>query len=369
MRSLSAYVQSSRFAPLTRARRTGAGAIVVAAVAAIAPVARAETTVATVARPTPVNAFGGRLVWSAYDFTLRSYRLMTRFGGVIEALPIAGRSVPFDADLGSDALGRLVVVYSRCRAEPRPQFFITAPNWALSRGCDLYRFDFAARRETRIAAASSRGASEYLPTVSRGQIAFARSHGRRVTSRGLRADLYVSSLVGGRETRLSGGTRSRGRVGRVAGPVGLDLNGRRLAFTWQYSVEGSEGGPNTEVRVVTLGGRRTLVDVQPNSDSIVSRQLTAPSLVGTSVFYALRTSGDSNGHRYRRYDLARSRAFHARKDRRWIASTTTDATATYTLYGTGLGGCSSDEPDAPPTPCQLVHLDPIDYRPGFLAGP
>ena len=319
------------------------------------PIARADTVVATLERPSTVSAYAGRLVWSAYDSSLRRYRLMARTGEVIEVLPVAPRSVPFDADVGPDPLGRPIVVYSRCRSEPR-------------RGCDLFRFDFHRARETRIGAASTPGASEYLPSVWRGRIAYARTHEPRAGSRAQRPSLRVTSLVSRRDAVLAGGTRSMGPGAPLAGPIGLDLNGRRLAFTWQYSVAGSEGGPNTEVRVHTLGGRRILVDSQGNSDSIVSRVLSAPSLVGTTVFYALRTSGDSNGHRFRTYDLASGRRSFSLKDRRWLAGTTTDATATYAVYD-GFDLCSSDDPDTPPTPCPVVQLDTIDYRPGFRPGP
>src|SRR5919108_6024701 len=77
--------------------------------------ARADVTVATVAKPAPVSFFAGRLVWSAFDPATNTYSLMTRVSDVTSAVPVKPRAVPFDVDLGPDRNGNTVAVYSRCR--------------------------------------------------------------------------------------------------------------------------------------------------------------------------------------------------------------------------------------------------------------
>src|SRR3954452_7092976 len=90
---------------------------------AVPAVPHAEFTIAETARPTPVSAYAGRLVWSQYDAALGAFRLMETHaspsGSQTTALPVPPRAVPFDADVGPDADGAATVVYSRCATEPQ----------------------------------------------------------------------------------------------------------------------------------------------------------------------------------------------------------------------------------------------------------
>ena len=70
------------------------------------------------------------------------------------------------------------------------------PDWPRGRGCDLYRFDFATGRETRIATANSPGASEFLPSVWKATVAFARVYERKRGLKGERAYLYARPIAG-----------------------------------------------------------------------------------------------------------------------------------------------------------------------------
>jgi hypothetical protein len=85
-----------------------------AAAGAAAVPAPADSVVAMTARPTPLAAWGGVLVWSAWDSTAGGYRLMARTAAGVAALPVAPRPVPFDADVGPGPDGGPVIVYSRC---------------------------------------------------------------------------------------------------------------------------------------------------------------------------------------------------------------------------------------------------------------
>src|SRR4051794_14631467 len=85
--------------------------------------ARADFTLSTLERPTPVSAYAGHVVWSRYDIAAGAFRLMeahaSTAGLVTTTLPVPPRAVPFDADVGPDANGAATVVYSRCATEPR----------------------------------------------------------------------------------------------------------------------------------------------------------------------------------------------------------------------------------------------------------
>lgn len=177
--------------------------------------------------------------------------------------------VPFDVDLGPDEDGGVVAVYSRCATEPdlvrtRETFGARVfsnpyPAYTAGRGCDIYRYDFDSRRETRIEGASTDQASEVLPAIWRDQIAFARVYERRDGERGVYPYLYVRPLAGGRSERQPGG--SRGTNG-LPGPTRLDLYGRYLSFVWNYSTGEPRDGEiagTTELRLDTIGrGHRVL---------------------------------------------------------------------------------------------------------------
>jgi len=83
-----------------------AATVLVAGLAAAdAPAQDTPAPVSTVAAPTPIAAYAGRLVWSEPDGA-GSYRLVQRIAdGPVQALPIAARKVPFDVDLGPTSAG------------------------------------------------------------------------------------------------------------------------------------------------------------------------------------------------------------------------------------------------------------------------
>jgi hypothetical protein len=240
--------------------------------------ARADEKVAALARPTPVSALDGRVVWSEYDVAQSAYYLTQHMNGVTSRLPLRPRAVPFDVDLGPDADGRTVATYSRCRREPPAREARTGNiiaihlfAWSRARGCDIYMFAFETGAEVRVRYASTRGASEFLPTVWTDRIAFARVFERRRSRAGRRAYLYLrpNSLMArngprGRSQRVPAGPRGRGRFCRgrprrcqrleEPGPTALDLRTRRLAFGW----DSVRFDPTSAIYIDTLHvGRRT----------------------------------------------------------------------------------------------------------------
>jgi hypothetical protein len=273
----------------------------------LASPAHADTPIATTAAPTSVSAHGGRLVWSAYDPVARRYSLITRFGGVISSVPIEPRNVPFDVDLGPNADGSTVAVYSRCSLEPAPP---DPP-----RGCDVYEFDFASNRERKVTLVSRSNSSELFPSVSGTRIAFARLLERRLRSKG--PYLYVASTRSKRVWRVPGGTTrgcfesARGRICqtfRRRAVTGLDLSGRRLGFAWQY--QGFGEGPNYEVwldDVVRKRGRR----LARGGTGLSSNEYRSPAIDGGALYFSQACFGDftgcANRSRFHRYEFASRR--------------------------------------------------------------
>jgi hypothetical protein len=127
---------------------------------------------------------------------------------------------PFDVDLGDDARGRPVAVYSRCRAIGRRRSGYPGSR----RGCDLYALDLAAGRERRLAALSTRDASERAPALDHGTVAFVRVPEADRRPGGAR--LMIGRLDAGRPARGAALLRETTIADDV---LGLDLEGARLA--------------------------------------------------------------------------------------------------------------------------------------------
>ncbi|MCP9491920.1 MAG: hypothetical protein MSC31_18905 [Solirubrobacteraceae bacterium MAG38_C4-C5] len=211
-------------------------------------------------------------------------------------LPVEPRmGVPFDVEMGPDQDGDAVAVYSRCELEPdvdrvREQFGARIfsnpyPAYTAGRGCDIYRYDFNTQRESRIEGASTRDASEVLPSIWGDQVAFARVYEGRDGNRGVYPYLYVRPLDGGRSERQPGG--SRGTEG-LPGPTRLDLYGRRLSFSWNYSTrEAGRGGPAgvTELRLDTVGGGNRVLSRARHGDDRAYASYLGPQGYRGRIFY------------------------------------------------------------------------------------
>ena len=357
-------------------------ALAFAVALAAAGSAAAATTVAEVARPTPLSASKGRVVWSVYDPATGMYALTVRAGGVTSTLPVRPRSVPFDADLGRDAHGATVAVYSRCAHEPAASqtTALTLPRWETGRGCSLWSYDFATGAERPIHTAERGGASDFLPTIWGSRIAFARVYPRRRGARGRDLWLYVRALSGGRSVRVPGGPR--GREDARGAPTGLDLRGRTLAFGWHWVARPFVGGVLTgarpfEVRVDTIGGGHRLIEREADADEITGSLLTAPSISGGHVYYALTMQGDTSGSRFRRYDLATGRHLQSPPSRSppfpdVLVATAADGRALYEVTRQNQydveTACPGVDPDRP-AQCTIARVDPLTFSPGLTPGP
>jgi hypothetical protein len=342
--------------------------------------AAADTTVATLSKPAPVSFFEGRLAWSSFDPATNAFVLMTRVGGATMALPVEPRSVPFDVDLGPDRNGATVAVYSRCRRDPG---FTTAignaiinqlPDWRSGRGCDLYKFDFDTGRETRVRGVNTGRASEFLPSIWRNRIAFARVYERRAGKAGQRAYLYRASTTGrGGSKRFIAGPRAnlrlcfarRGkRVCRIPvelGPTALDLHGRQLAFAWTTATGPGGCESSSGIWLDTISEARRRIATGCSGD-IQAIQLLSPTISSNRINYGYIGFGDSMFNRIHRYNLATNdveeSALGATKTVLWTS--TGAGTTAYLVSGGYEPGCAEGprviEPGVGPDtgPCPLV---------------
>lgn len=259
--------------------------IVASAAMALGPAAAAAqdppARVAVVERPTIVSAYAGARAWS--EASGRRYRLVVVDARGERTVLDRGRSVPFDVDLGPGPRGRLTAVFSRCARESRTMGYLGLPliDWAGGRGCDVHVWSPGAR-ERRLPAARATY-DEYLPSIWKGRVIFARVPSGR---RGATPSLVVAPTKGGRLRRV---TRGPSGSGRRAALAGIDLRGRDYAFAWAHPDRAS-GGFTSEIRVGSVGRSRTRLLDTGSTDARTA--VWSPSLAGSSTSW-LRLVGSS----------------------------------------------------------------------------
>lgn len=332
--------------------------------------ASAQTNIASLQRSAPVTSHGTWVAWSQYDPRTERFRLMRRSGGETVPLPVAGRRVPFDIDLGPDERTGVAAVYSRCRIEPNlgdprvRQWAAGTPQWSTGRGCDLYKFTFATGRETRIGGASTAGASEFLPTIWKGHVAFARVYTRRAGAAGARAYLYHRSISGrGRSSGLPEPPRAeRGRV--EPGPSAMDLSGRRLGLAWETNRQ----GPLSEIDLVTIGGGRRLIE-RVGSGEIQTVNLVSAGIRAGWLHYGQGNFGDSTSGDLRRFKFSGAEAHEtaaASPDRMLLATAPVSGGAYALVSGGVQAGCfpvaDIEGETVIRAPCALDRVAPVAWR-------
>jgi hypothetical protein len=270
----------ARRGSLTRTLRGAVSlGIVLGGLLALPSGTQAQTTIAAERAPTSVNAFRGRVVWSSFDPASGEYSLKVSRLGRVRKLGVRTRTVPFDVDLGPDAHGRAVAVYSRCRRE-EPVAYITdngvMAHYERARGCHIYRYRFDTGRERRLNVPGMGRTSDYRPTIWGRTLVFARIFPHRRGVRGAYPFLYSMRLPDGAPQRLRGGTRGwyLARSEGGPGPVSLDLRGDQLAFAWfallgrcPFQTEEDYAAGLAEVWLGRLGARPRLVDRGCQGDS------------------------------------------------------------------------------------------------------
>jgi hypothetical protein len=287
--------------------RTAAAILLLSAIF-VAPAA-ADETIGTVSDPTPVDAWAGRMAWSARDAATGRFRLMTRTSAAATAVPVPERKTPFDVDLGPGPDGSTVAAYSR--------------------GGVLRTYDFGRGLERRL------GIRGRLPSVWRGKLAWV--HGKR---------LYVRS--GGVSHAVRGG---RGEY------TAIDLHARRIAF-----VRVRPKGEGHEYQMLLARGRHVARVVDRAASGLLSIvEMMRPEFEGRGLFYAIARR-EASGQRFLRYDLS-TRALRETVSHPRILSAAFDRGRFFYVQaqseGEGDDGCVDD--DLQPAPCDLVLSDPVAF--------
>jgi hypothetical protein len=223
-------------------------ALVLGVIAAVPSIAAADTSFPAAAGH--MTAGGDLLVWTPWT---GPGRLMSGFGAAASPLPIP-RARFASVDLGTDARGRAVLLYSACQIR-RP------------RHCDLGLYDFATRRHRRLSGLSLPGCSERGARVSHGAIVFARD-----------CSGSAGSHLDGVHLKRPGRSVRRVR-GLPRAPESFDLAGDTLAFVERRVSDGPEESTfrvTTEVRVLELGRRRSRLLAR-------EQKIEAPAPSGTYV--------------------------------------------------------------------------------------
>lgn len=266
----------------TSFRKVTGAAIAVAAVVLGAGSAQAASVqvLAPAALRSAVTAGDGHVVWSVHDRVTGRYRLVDRYRGTVQTLPVASSPIPFDADLGRDAAGRPALVYARCTG-PRPGWSY-AGGLALAGGareCAIRMLVLGRRADQAVYINRPAWASDVLPRLNHGAIAFFRMHQRakiasraRLMRRSARGRL--TSMAGGPldVVDLDGGRRWEDSDG----PLGLAFDGGTLLWTWDAHrrparhCEGPEPDPLAVTVVTARAGapRRTQMTDCPSNPPI-----------------------------------------------------------------------------------------------------
>lgn len=250
----------------------------------------------SVSAPTPIAAYGERLVWSRRGGA-GGFELVQRVGsGPVVRLPVPPRSVPFDVDLGPTSGGRVLAVYTRCRTEPTGGGI---PEYHMGQGCFVYKLDVESGKETRYTAIHSGQTTESWPTYWKGRLGFARAYDKGNGS----SAVYVKDVASSRRPeRLPDRPPSCDNPKGCARPLQLELYGSRLAFVWRIP---DEPGDAYELLVDTVGtGEQVILD--RTSSGQTSLVAGWPAFEDGRVFWVRQCGGDPSGCTAQRVFLAQS---------------------------------------------------------------
>ncbi|HET8535643.1 MAG TPA: hypothetical protein VFL73_00565, partial [Solirubrobacteraceae bacterium] len=228
----------------------------------------------------PISAHAGWVAWSAK--VNGRYRLFSWHDGLTRMQLVPGRSRPFDVDVGTDARGRAIATYSRCRRWASVKVYTAR---VVGVRCRIRVVDLISGHEHDAGVPEPPGTSDTTPSMWHGRIAFGRrdrAHHRDVDQ------IMLWSPQDRRLRRLPHGAvpmscpyRDPGDCtfappsGRV---LGLDLGARLVAFSWRIDAPSVIGHGGYEVRVDQLAdGRSALV-----GSGYIGEACTSPGPDGTS---------------------------------------------------------------------------------------
>jgi hypothetical protein len=222
-----------------------------AAVAAAAPTAHAADQLIS-RDPTAANvtshAGSANVAWARVGKDGRS-RLVQRIRNRNRDLPVRPKAGLFDPDMGTNAKGHRVLVYTRCAG-------------LSGKNCDVWQYDAATRRERKVPGASAPGCSEFAPSVWIETVAFARTGGTGCNG------LYIARR--GRATKLDD---------RV--PAETDLRAHRVAYLHIPPGDSSR----TFLRIRGARGGKSRVVVTGFAAEGESYRVSTPILESRNVYW------------------------------------------------------------------------------------
>jgi hypothetical protein len=294
-----------------------------------------------------LSAFRGRLLWSDYQPEKRQYVLLTRVDGseTLDQVPVPGRLKPFEADLGKDASGHGVAVYSRCKGDP------SGP----ARGCAVFAYDFAAARERRLAL-RLRGSRPLLASIWGARLAVVT---RRSPRSPARVQVCRLPARGGQCRQLPGGPLGA-KPRRDTGATAIDLQGRRAVFAWFYLRRSDGSRRRSEILLVpdvTAGTRARLIRVaRASAGGAGSAAVYSPSIDRGGVYWARggqTCDFPSAPNAVGRYDVRRRRGHELRWSRR-VQALAHSGSALYAIL------CGSAQP---PADSMVARVEPNPFSP------
>jgi hypothetical protein len=294
---------------------------------------------------TGVSAYGGRLVWSDYDAAAGGFVLVTRADGVSSRAPVPPRTRPFDADVGPDARGLPVVVYSRCAGDPGGP----------TTGCGVWQLDLATAAERRVLPDVT-ASVELRPSRWRRSIAVARRdrHGLR------RPYLCAETAAGTQcEARPAGPPGDRPRQPST-GPFNIDLGRRTLAVAW-LSNDGETRRRAILVDDLRVPPRRAHAhSIARAGAGSEEGAVFSPSVSGSSVYYGRGNAScfDAGRAAFGRYNLRLRRTEEVRGFK--IVGVARDHATTYYVRCAPLGTGPSPLPDS----AIVMRAEPDPFRAG-----
>jgi hypothetical protein len=268
--------------------------LVVLAVVTAAP-AGAEQQLAEVTEQVPISAHHGWVVWSAK--VRGRYQLFSWHDGLTRKMLVASRARPFDVDIGTDAEGRDVATFSRCRRFRAIKVY-EASRREIGVACRLRAVDLLRGHEHDAGVPAVPGTSDSMPSMWRGRVAFARRDPRnhkdvdQVLLWSPRERTLTRLRHGGVPTTCPFRDKRYCANARVSGEVtGLDLGRRLVAFSWRLQAPAVEGFGGYEVRADRLSdGQSALVGSgyigEACTGGVDGTTPAAPVVEGDRVWYS-----------------------------------------------------------------------------------
>jgi hypothetical protein len=219
-----------------------------------------------------VAAYRGWVVWTSYDAAALGYVLWANFRGVTRQLPVKPAAEPFDVDLGPDATGRPVAVFSRC-LESKPR-------------CTLRNLDLATGKLTLLI--THPGTEPLRPSRWGRRLAIVRSWWntwRDAEICRLRGQVALCRPV-------RGGPLGAAPRAPSTGPASVELSARRMAIAWRWRPRG--GGAHSQRTAILLRrevGRREDRDNRPRRMATTGgagdriQAVHTPLLAGGALYY------------------------------------------------------------------------------------